>query len=1643
MRSLIVLFCCSTLLFATARGADTLSLAGEWSFRMDPQDKGVEEKWFAGTLPEKVHLPGSMLENGKGEEVTVNTQWTASIYDSSWFFDPRMAKYRQQDNLKFPFWLTPAKHYAGAAWYQQSFVLPAGWADRHLVLYLERPHSETSVWVDDKEIGQQYGFCTAQEFDLSGLKPGPHTITLRIDNRIKAINVGQDSHSLTDQTQGNWNGVVGQLLLISRPATWLDDIQVFPDIQHKQVRVRLLVRSLKASGSGTITLYAESFNTSIQAHSSRITVNYTIANEQDSLSIDLPMGEKVLTWDEFDPALYRLQAVLSPGGSSSTATDTDRRTVEFGMREFRVRGTQFEVNGRTVALRGTVENCVFPLTGYAPMDEAAWEKIFRIARSFGFNHMRFHSYSPPEAAFMAADRVGFYLQPEGPSWANHGSSLGDGKPIDQFIFDETNRMDRAYGNYASFCMLAYGNEPRGGHQLQYLTRFVNYWKEKDSRRVYTGADVGGNWPLIPDNEYMVKSGARGLSWDKQEPESLSDYDTIIHKYNVPYVAHEMGQWCAYPDFSEIPAYTGVYKAKNFELFREGLEEQGMGAEARDFLLASGKLQVLCYKAEIEKSLRTKDAGGFQMLSITDYPGQGTALVGVLNALWQEKGYCTAAEFSRFCNSTVPLARLPKFVFTNTENLDAAIELYHYGKAALPKGFIDWTLKNDHQQVIAKGSFRTGVLPIGNCIPIGHIRQSLSAVKEASHLYLEVSVRNTTYVNGWDCWVYPASLPGGGAASGGAADSIYYCTDLDSKARQVLEDGGKVFLNASGKVVKGKEVSMHFTPVFWNTSWFKMRPPHTLGILCDPTHPAFNYFPTSYHSDLQWWDILYKAQPMHLEDFPRGFRPLVQPIDTWFLNRRLGLIFEASVGKGRLIVSSADLSPDTGSDRPAARQLYYSIQRYMQSTAFHPAASVDFATIKDLFVIDRKALVERHTVVNTTTDSLSSLSLGNGRFAVTVDITGLQSFPESYDKGVPLGTESQWGWHSFRDTSGFRPEEALKEYNIHGRKVSYSVQWSSPLRNRQASDWFRQNVHRLQLGNIGLELIRKDGRLAGLPDIRDIHQELNMWTGEIRSHFTLEGVPVDVRTYVHPDKDLLAVSVHSALLKEGRLRIRVRLPYPTGAFADAGDNWEASGLHVSSLLRQGDSAALIRHELDTTTYFIGCRWTGPARMEERQAHYFLLTPAAAAEFEFSCQFSPGSDLAALPSFTGTAEASATAWRKFWLSGGAVDFSGSTDPRAMELERRVVLSQYLTRIQEAGDYPPQETGLTYNSWYGKPHLEMHWWHSAHFALWGRPELLESSLDWYRKVADKARIIAERQGYKGVRWQKMTDPEGRESPSSVGAFLIWQQPHFIYLTELCYRQLQAKEGAAAARQLLEKYKDLVFATADFMASYAWYDLATHRYILGKGLIPAQERFRQDSTFDPAYELAYWRWALSVAQQWRSRLGMGPEPEWLKVEKRLAPLPVQGGLYLPTESATDAYTNERYRTDHPAVLGTFGFLPSTEGMDTAVMHSTFDWIWQHWRWEDTWGWDFPLTAMSATRLGMPDKAIDALLMPVKKNTYLPDGHNYQDDRLRIYLPGNGGLLSAISLMCAGYDGCAIPEPGIPKDGKWKVRWEGLFKMP
>lgn len=676
-------------------------------------------------------------------------------------------------------------------------------------------------------------------------------------------------------------------------------------------------------------------------------------------------------------------------------------------------------------------------------------------------------------------------------------------------------------------------------------------------------------------------------------------------------------------------------------------------------------------------------------------------------------------------------------------------------------------------------------------------------------------------------------------------------------------------------------------------------------------------------------------------------------------------------------------------------------------------------------IDRQALVERNNPHITQMDTLASLTVGNGEFAFTVDVTGLQSFPELYRNGIPLGTQSQWGWHSFPNNENFTTEETLKDYDFgRGRKEPYAVQFNEEGRQKDAANYYRVNPHRLHLGIIGFDSLQPE-------QVSDINQKLDMWNGAIHSSFKIDGSPVDVTTVCHPNVDLIAADISS----ERRLPVCFRFPYPTGGHCDDACDWDKDEIHRTVILDSSDRQAIIAHQLDTTTYYVNISWTG-ADLSKGDGHNKILLVPRQNNWSFTAAFSSARPSLGNPiSPSETNEAASTYWQKFWKDGGVVDFSHCTDPRASELERRVVLSQYLLASQCAGSTPPQETGLTYNSWYGKFHMEMIWWHQAHFALYGHEDLLARTLPWYGSVRDVASQIAARQGFEGLRWMKMTDPSGTEAPSKVGSFLIWQQPHLIYLAELLYR-------ANPSDSIIDQYYDLVQQTARFMASFAEYDGLGNRYVL-RGAIPAQETLRASETINPPFELSYWHFALNVAQKWRERKGEGRNLDWDEIIDKLSPLAAQDSLYLAAETAPDTYKDIRFTSDHMAVLAALGVLPASPLVRNDLMNNTFDWIYDNWNWGRTWGWDYPTTAMCAVRLGQPEKAINALLMDKRTNTYLPNGHNYQDKRLRCYLPGNGGLLTAVALMTAGWDGCEVENPGFPKDGTWDVRWEGIKPLP
>jgi len=680
-------------------------------------------------------------------------------------------------------------------------------------------------------------------------------------------------------------------------------------------------------------------------------------------------------------------------------------------------------------------------------------------------------------------------------------------------------------------------------------------------------------------------------------------------------------------------------------------------------------------------------------------------------------------------------------------------------------------------------------------------------------------------------------------------------------------------------------------------------------------------------------------------------------------------------------------------------------------------------------IDRKALVQRHNPVIRNIDPLSPLAVGNGEFAFTADFTGLQSFPERYT--VPLGTQSQWGWHSTGGPDTYRLDDLrMLPLDTYGRKVGYPIDEKG---QEEAFHWLRKNPHRLQLGQIGLRLFGEDGAPVGAERIDGIEQTLDLWSGMLVSRYRVDGVPVRVETCCHPERDLLAVRIESPLLQQNRLSVEIRFPA-----ADPQDNawnksialrWDGEETHRTEFTPLSDAGALFARTLDRDRYAVRVAWSN-GEMVREGAHRFALRPYLTQQLEFVAEFSPDDFPDEPVRFAETARESAAHWERFWTEGGAIELAESRDPRAMELERRIVLSQFLTAIHCAGSLPPQETGLVYNSWFGKFHLEMHWWHAAHFPLWGRTHLLKKSMGWYGKILPIARELAASQGYEGARWPKMVGPDGKQSPSPIGNLLIWQQPHPIVFAELCYR-------AEPTRQTLEAYRDIVMETARFMASFAEWDEANGRYVLGPPVIPAQEEFKGPATRNPTFELEYWRHGLDIALRWRERLGLPAEAKWERVRDLLSDLPSADGVYLAHELCPETFAE--YNTDHPSMLGAMGVLPGLKA-DPQVMRNTLKRVIEEWQWPTAWGWDFPMAAMTAARLNEPGWAVDLLLMDTTKNTYLANGHNYQRPGLYAYLPGNGGLLAATAMMACGWQGGPDRHaPGFPSDGTWTVRWEVL----
>jgi hypothetical protein len=685
-------------------------------------------------------------------------------------------------------------------------------------------------------------------------------------------------------------------------------------------------------------------------------------------------------------------------------------------------------------------------------------------------------------------------------------------------------------------------------------------------------------------------------------------------------------------------------------------------------------------------------------------------------------------------------------------------------------------------------------------------------------------------------------------------------------------------------------------------------------------------------------------------------------------------------------------------------------------------------------IDRYALVQRHSPHLRAADPWAPLSVGNGQFCFTADVTGLQTFGDHYRKhGIALETQARWSWHEDPNPNGYQLSDANRPYSAHGATVNYPTNMEVP-----AANWLRENPHPMPLGQLSLVYTRPDGSTLALDDIRDIDQKLDLWRGRLVSRYTIDGQPVEVTTAASPNSDTLAVAITSPWLASGRLAVRLALPrgYVAGVKQNPALDWSQPDTHATRVLAHSGKLLALEHARDGARYFAALAARTPMLATPDAPHAFTIKPLAGRELAFTLTYSRSAPQLGVASPHAVLEHSANHWRAFWKSGAAVDLSASTDPRAHELERRVVLSQYLTAIQFGGDFPPQESGLTTSTWYGKHHTEMVWWHSAHFALWGRSQYLANTLRWFQNTLPEARRIAQARGLAGARWPKMTSPAGRDSPGG-NPLIVWNQPHPIHLAELLYR-------SAPTRATLARYRELVFASADAMGSMLHWEDAGQRYVLGPPLWIAQEIYDPATSMNPAYELSYWSTALEIAQRWRQRLGLPADAGWDERRAKLAQLPQKDGKYVALESTPDTWDTVASRHDHPSFLMALGQLPGA-GVDRQVMQRTLDAVLAGWDWKTKiWGWDYPMIAMTAARLGSQSQAVDVLMKSDGPNNgYTAAGHNPNTD-LPVYLPGNGALLAAVAMMAGGWDGApAGKAPGFPKDGRWVVRAEGFRPLP
>ncbi|MBN2102723.1 beta-galactosidase [bacterium] len=902
---------------------NTVDLTGQWQFSLDTSNVGIRQKWHMNDLEDKIILPGTTDLNNKG--------------------------FLNRDTTTLH--LNRLYTYEGPAWYRKKINMPQEFFDKHIRLVLERT-KPSKVWIDNHYIGESYLLQSPQYYEVFGyLSPGEHVITIRINNDLKLTPYG-NVHIYTDETQTNWNGIIGDICLEITPKTYISDLQVFPDIDNQKIRIQLAI--VNGLNLKDIDIDLEAFRIYNGKTNKLKKVRQTLPCDS-LLYLEYELGDEMKLWDEYRQPVYQLIATISQNEIK------DSKSVPFGMRAFKTNGTQFTINGRTTFLRGKQDACVFPLTGHPPMDAEGWIRVYKIARSYGINHYRFHSYCPPEAAFEAADQLGIFLQPELPFWGGLESDT-----VAVRLIKEGLAMLKCYANHPSFVMFSPGNEIWSGHDR--VEDIILALKETDDRplftmgsnnnigyagpREYCDFHVAARTPFEQDTTMthtrlthaFVDSRDGGIL-NTQNPSTMVDFSYPVSQIPMPLISHEIGQYQIYPDYREIEKYAGPVRAWNLHVFRDRLKKAGMLDQNLDFQKASGAWSALCYKAEMEAALRTKGMAGFQLLDLQDFPGQGTALVGILDAFMDSKDVIDREHWLESCNDVVLILLFSKYYWQINETYQAILQVANYSNKTITDE-ITWEIINQQGQVLKAGRFSNLSVAQGRLENIGEIEAALDRVENAEKLTVHLAFQKAGYTNNYPIWVYPAP------EKDITHDSIIIAENLDDTVLAKLRHGKKVLLFPD-ESIKEKSVAGLFPPDFWNYGMFKgisewaKKPvsPGTLGLFMNPEHPLFNSFPTDFHTNWQWFSIIKASRSLMLNQTASDYRPVVQVIDNLERNNKLGLIFEFAVGKGRLLICMARLN-DISND-PVAQQLFKSMINYMKSEDFSPKYNVNETLLKEL------------------------------------------------------------------------------------------------------------------------------------------------------------------------------------------------------------------------------------------------------------------------------------------------------------------------------------------------------------------------------------------------------------------------------------------------------------------------------------------------------------------------------------------------------------------------------------------------------------------------------------------------------------------------------------------------------------------------